>query len=703
MQNWILQVAIQATIILVASTSLHAQSTLAPSAVPVSFDGLPLDSSVDSGLYRSYAALTGRVGDPSRIHTDAFLPLLFGHDDLLFADMRGQFLNGGGAEGNWGLGYRHMFDDKYIVGLYSFYDLKRSANRNTFQQATLGMEFLSDVWDFRVNGYLPEGGSAEATSATAIISGGNLVVQNNEERAYGGFDAEVGALLWRMPNYLDSEIRVFAGAFSFDTDSPNAEAIAGPRIRTELRAFDLPRLSLDSRLTLGLQYQHDDVRGSLTAATLSVRMPFGFDRNRTRRMTRMERRMTDVIVRDVDIVTAVTATPNGQEAALHATYDFEIGSVSIFDADTDDLPNAVANATTDTVVIDGRRGDIELAESIQVQDGQQLLAGGVVVKGAETGIHAIYGTPVTLRGLDDTKSVILTADNSVISGFNIYGGLHGISSDLPGGLEDLIDVLIIGNNVHDAADSGFRFGTLDAGSVIAHNRATGNGNHGFDIELNQGLFVQNNALGNSANGFDLFDNEGEVSFNRSLRNDGFGFFADDNSGNFDENESYENGLSGFDFLDNNGSITGNLSADNGLQGYTFASNNGIVEENLAFDNGSYGFDFLDNNGTVQRNLAFDNGDVGFDFEDNFGLFSENIATGNDGAGFGFVSNQGLFLSNIAIENSDDGFTFLENSAGGTFQDNESHDNLGSGYNGLNNGTASNNTGSGNENGDDNFP
>ena len=703
MQNWLLKVAFQAAFLCVATTCVDAQSTLAPPAAHRSIDGIPLDSSYDSGLYRSYAALTGRVGDPSRIHTDAFLPLLFGHDDLLFADMRGQFFNGGGAEGNWGLGYRHLFDDKYIVGLYSFYDLKRSENRNTFQQATLGMEFLSDVWDVRVNGYLPEGGSAEATGATAIISGGNLVVQNNEERAYSGFDAEIGALLWRMPNYVDSEIRVFAGAFSFDTDSTNAIAIAGPRLRAELRAFDLPRLALDSRLTLGLQYQHDDVRGSLTAATLAVRMPFGFDRNRTRRMTRMERRMTDVIVRDVDIVTAITATPNGQEAALHATYDFEIGSVSIFDAETENLPDAVANATTDTVVIDGRRGDIELSESIQVQDGQQLLAGGVLVRGADTGIRAIYGTPVTLRGLDATKSVILTADNSVISGFNIYGGLHGISSDLPGGLDDLVNVIIIRNNVYDSADSGFRFGTLDSNSVIAHNRATGNGNHGFDIELNQGLFAQNNALGNAGNGFDLFDNEGEVSFNRSLRNDGFGFFADDNSGNFDENESYENGLSGFDFLDNNGSITGNYSADNGLQGYTFASNNGIVEDNLAFDNGSFGFDFLDNNGTVQRNLAFDNGGVGFEFADNFGLFAENVATGNSVAGFSFLTNQGQFRSNSAVENEGHGFSFVENSVGGSFQFNEALDNLGSGYAGVNNGTANGNTGSGNLNGDDNFP
>lgn len=693
MQKLLQQITLQAALVLGLVIAANGQSP----------HGRQLSPAEDSGIYRSYMAITGRAADPNRIHTDALLPLLSTNDDLLFTDIRGQFLNGGGAEGNWGLAYRHKFDESYIVGLYSFYDLKRSANHNTFQQATLGIEFLSDVWDLRWNGYLPEGGSAEAVGATALVSNGNLVVQNNEERAYGGTDAEIGFLLRRMPNYYDSELRVFTGGFYFDTDSPNAVSIAGPRLRSELRAFDIPWLALDSRVTLGVQYQHDDVRGSQTAGTIALRLPFGFDRTRTRRMSRLERRMTDVVVRDVDVVTEVTAVPGGQEAALHAQYDFEIGSVSVFDAGTEDLPDAVASATTDSVFIDGRRGEILVSESIEVQDGQQLLGGGVTVKGAVTGVRAVFGTPVTLRGADDTKSVILTADNSVISGFNIYGGLHGISSELPGGLDDLIDVLIIGNNVYDAVDSGFRFGTLDAGSVIAHNRSTGNGSHGFDIELNEGLFTQNNALGNSGNGFDLFDNDGDVSLNRALRNDGFGFFADDNSGDFDDNESYENGLSGFDFLDNNGSISGNYSADNGMQGYTFASNNGIVEDNLAFDNGSYGFDFDDNNGTVQRNLAFDNGDIGFDFADNFGTFQENIATGNGGEGFSFLTNQGQFLVNSAVSNFGDGFSFTENAFGGLFQNNTAFDNFGSGYFGVNNGTASGNTGSGNQDGDDEFP
>ncbi|TWT51310.1 hypothetical protein Pla22_40870 [Rubripirellula amarantea] len=704
MQNWQLQVSARVKVACCVMVAFCAISSVqAQSLESHVFDGRPLNPAIESDPYRPYAALTGRGDDVSRVHTDLFVPLASTHDDLLFADIRGQFAYGGGAEGNWGLAYRHLFAGDYIAGVYGFYDLKHSANENTFHQATFGMEMLSDKYDVRWNGYLPEGGSAQAVGATAIVSNGNLVVQNNEERAYYGTDAEVGSLLWRCPNYFDSELRVFAGIYHFDTDSPTAESITGPRIRAELRSFDLPFLSLDSRVTFGVQYQHDDVRDSQTAGTLSIRMPFGPDRRRHRRMTRIERRMTDVVVRDVDVVTQANPTPGGQEVALHATYDFEIGSVTVLDANTPDLPTAVATATTDSVIIDGRAGVIRVTDAIEVQDGQQLFGGGLAVKGADTGVHAVFGSKVKLHGIDITESVILTADNSVISGFNIFGGMHGISSELSGGLADLEDVLIIGNNVTGADDSGFRFGTLDSDSVIAHNRATDNGSHGFDIEQNEGLFVQNNALGNEGNGFDLFDNDGEVSFNRALRNEGYGFYADDNSGNFDENESYENGESGFDFLDNTGSIAGNLSADNDGEGFTFAANNGVVEENLAFDNASYGFDFADNNGTVQENYAYDNGDVGFDFEDNFGLFQENYSIGNEGGGFDFVTNQGQFLANVANENDGSGFDFTDNTGAGEFSNNVAEDNGDFGYDGANSATANNNTGSGNEDGNDTFP
>ena len=52
------------------------------------------------------------------------------------------------------------------------------------------------------------------------------MVQNNQERAYQGVDGEIGALVWRTPQWCESEIRVFAGAYYFDTDSIHARSLA---------------------------------------------------------------------------------------------------------------------------------------------------------------------------------------------------------------------------------------------------------------------------------------------------------------------------------------------------------------------------------------------------------------------------------------------------------------------------------------------
>ena len=84
---------------------------------PYVFDGRPLNPAAESSPYRAYAALTGRADDPGRVHMDLFVPLLSSRESLLFADVRGQYLYGGGGEGNLGLVHRHMFDDEYIAGV----------------------------------------------------------------------------------------------------------------------------------------------------------------------------------------------------------------------------------------------------------------------------------------------------------------------------------------------------------------------------------------------------------------------------------------------------------------------------------------------------------------------------------------------------------------------------------------------------------
>jgi len=75
--------------------------------------------------------------------------------------------------------------------------------------------------------------------------------------------------------------------------------LAGGRARLELQLFDLHWLGEGSRAMIGAQYQYDDVRGDLSGALLSVQIPLG---GSGRRPNRLQRRMLDPVVRDVNIV-----------------------------------------------------------------------------------------------------------------------------------------------------------------------------------------------------------------------------------------------------------------------------------------------------------------------------------------------------------------------------------------------------------------
>ena len=174
----------------------------------------------------------------------------------------------------------------------------------TWHQGVFGAELMNVNWDFRANGYLAEGGAQGVGSPTAFDSGGTIVVANSFERAYSGVDGEIGRLLWASCDCrFDAEVRGYIGGFHFDSDAAGFPEISGPRARVEMRLFDLSFLGTDSRVTLGYQYQHDNVRGSQNIGLLTVRIPFGRGAGRNgQRMTRYERRMVEPIVRDVDVV-----------------------------------------------------------------------------------------------------------------------------------------------------------------------------------------------------------------------------------------------------------------------------------------------------------------------------------------------------------------------------------------------------------------
>jgi hypothetical protein len=73
---------------------------------------------------------------------------------LPFFDLRVHLFNNVRVAGNVGLGIRAV--SSRIWGVYAYYDYHLTLHQG-YSQASVGFESLGEVWDVRVNGYLPLG------------------------------------------------------------------------------------------------------------------------------------------------------------------------------------------------------------------------------------------------------------------------------------------------------------------------------------------------------------------------------------------------------------------------------------------------------------------------------------------------------------------------------------------------------------------
>ncbi len=355
---------------------------------------------------------------------DLFAPLAQTDTTLLFADLRARFDDNDSREGNFGLGLRHMLASGWNLGVYGYYDRRRSEFDHYFNQATFGIEALGRDFDFRANAYLPFGdrvqglGSTGGGASTASLSGTTILVttpgtQMREERALAGFDAEIG---WRVPLFAaeaDKALRLYAGVYRFD-DSV-VKAITGPRLRAEFTMYEVPGLWEGTRLTLGAEYQYDGVRGGQGFAMARLSIPLFPDRS-AKKLTAQERRMTAHVVRDVDIV---TGTRSVQTPAMVETATATSGgsTITVLDSGSTSgaaLPGAVAAAGANSTVI--LSGTFNTGATTTLQAGQTLIGAGTVTVATPSGRTATLTTPTATIAGSGVVEAIDMANNSTLSG-----------------------------------------------------------------------------------------------------------------------------------------------------------------------------------------------------------------------------------------------------------------------------------------------
>ncbi|MDA0902126.1 MAG: inverse autotransporter beta domain-containing protein [Proteobacteria bacterium] len=290
--------------------------------------------------------------------TDLFLIIKQSPNSLFFSDIRAQLDDNNSNEYNLGLGYRKLHQHS-IIGAYLYYDRRKSEHDNIFQQLTFGAERLGRDWDFRFNLYLPKSEEG-STGDEAFIADNKLQVAYGSEKPLRGADVEVGRRIALGNSHA------YLGYYYYQEDKDNGfiyQEQSAVTARFETKLFH-DSLALGAKVTYDQDGEFDEI------AYLRLRIPFGFA-NRDK-LSALEKRMTDTIIRDIDIVTNqyvevtddVTLNINGASPS----------NVSVIDlANVADIDDAVESKGENSLVV--LTGTGQLNDEINLAQGQTILSG----------------------------------------------------------------------------------------------------------------------------------------------------------------------------------------------------------------------------------------------------------------------------------------------------------------------------------------
>lgn len=551
---------------------------------------LGIVSAQDQEKWTGHIELSAKPGsDRSLAKGDLFIPLQQNEEFLLFVNLKVNFDDHSYKEGNVGIGSRRIYDE-WITGGWVFYDWKESTTDNTFDQMTIGGELLSNDWDIRANAYFAERKTKDSDRASVVeLNGNQIQARLGEERALPGVDFEVGK---KLPFFKDS--RFFVGGYHYDASG--FDKVSGPKLRLEMRFHDLPifsSISQDSRLTLGAEYTEDSVRGSESFGLVQLRIPFGGKvKNKKRKLTSLEKRMTESVKRDDDIITSERQGDTLMPLLNPKTGQI-INIVETVDATTVNVASTVATAGQNSLIIaDGSQGSINVGgTTINTLPGQIIVGGG---------------QQITLQAQKPNGSII---DMS----YTPLGQRGSISRT---GSGELIYV----NNDDDVTITGV---DLAGGRTIRVNNS-------------QNVDVKNtNILSTASN------RQGAYIHNNS-------------SVNFENISIFNTGRQGLLMTSNSTGIFKNLNVDNSArEGVYLTSNSSSVFNNLSISNTfSEGFEIANSSAIVTNAVINNTNREGFRIRNGSTVTADNIAISKTGSEAIEVNSSVLNLSNSSITDID---------------------------------------------------
>jgi len=240
------------------------------------------------GYNRGYSSLDLFLAKPLR-----------GSTIVPFLDLRGHIFNNGRFATNAGLGCRWLNASRERVwGINFFYD-SFIAYRLPYHQVSIGLEALGQIWDVRVNGYLPVGHKSTPIYALSYDFSSGFLAIAREQFAMRGVDAELGYHFPKM-QYFDLYASLgpyfYFGRSQFTENAWRAtsrEAVGG-----RLRAFAtfLTYLELEGSATYDSCFKWGG------QVTLSLNIPFDWSRDRSCACSLIDRFFQPVIRNEIIVV-----------------------------------------------------------------------------------------------------------------------------------------------------------------------------------------------------------------------------------------------------------------------------------------------------------------------------------------------------------------------------------------------------------------
>jgi hypothetical protein len=366
-------------------------------------------------------ALGGRLG--------LFVPIETGDGVIVYGDVYAGILPGTRSlYASGGAGLRGRIGGEWVLGGNLHYDATGSAHGHLYQQLAAGLELLSPDYEFRLEGTLPVGGTANAVdSLTSVgIENGNVAIRQGYEIALYGLKAEAGL---RLPVFEDREgvsLKLFAEGFA--RGGQHHAPVYGVGARAELKLADFAPWP-GAALTFGAGVDADTSGATSGRAFVRLSAPLGGSGS----TAAGDRDPLYAAVRHDPIVATRAGAFGAVEGASFAD-GRAIGAARRIDSGSGDaagLNALLQGAGQDSVILVD--GEIALDDTLLLLAGQSLVGGqsGLAVVAAGSGkTYTLFNGGarghLVADGASPGHSMVQLADDTTVAGLDITGGGTGI-------------------------------------------------------------------------------------------------------------------------------------------------------------------------------------------------------------------------------------------------------------------------------------